>query len=420
MKVVGHAPSSKRLAAAIRMNNRMKQNASTLRQRRRQAQRPATSAPATAKHAPLTAWTPAPLTARMLAPLRLFLGVTFVYAGIQKLTDPQFFSPDAAGYIGRQITAFAAGSPIRALLLNLALPHAALFGSLIAWGELAIGIGALLGLLLRPAAFFGGLLSLLFFLSASWRVHPYFYGSDIVFLFAWLTILVAGPAAGGWFALDTYLAAWLASHIPPESSVRFERAANVALGVQPPAVDSSATRGRTGGRVGRSGRYVSTTRRDFVKGAFAGVTTTLGAILAVTLFSKGGSASATSGYPPAPTATTGVGDVATATVGGGSPIAMASQVPTNSAVSFTLPASGDPGVLVRLSNGNFVAFDAVCTHAGCPVQYDPSSRLLLCPCHGAAFDPAQNAAVVQGPTDIPLASAPVHVDNATGAITVSS
>src|SRR6185312_14063543 len=113
-------------------------------------------------------------------------------------------------------------------------PHAALFGSLIAWGELAIGVGALLGLLFRPAAFFGALLSLIFFLSASWRVHPYFYGSDIVFLFAWLTLLLAGPAAGGWFALDTWLAAWLASHIPPESSVRFERAANVALGVQPP------------------------------------------------------------------------------------------------------------------------------------------------------------------------------------------
>ena len=74
------------------------------------------------------------MTAPMLAPLRLFLGITFIYAGIQKLTDPQFFAPNAPGYIGRQITAFAAGSPIRALLLNLALPHAALFGSLVAWG----------------------------------------------------------------------------------------------------------------------------------------------------------------------------------------------------------------------------------------------------------------------------------------------
>ena len=46
----------------------------------------------------------------VLLPLRLFLGVTFVYAGIQKLTDPQFFQPNAAGYIGHQIAGFATQS----------------------------------------------------------------------------------------------------------------------------------------------------------------------------------------------------------------------------------------------------------------------------------------------------------------------
>lgn len=53
-----------------------------------------------------------------MLPLRLFLGGTFVYAGIQKLTDPQFFNPAARGYIGRQIPAFAFGSPLGGLLLH--------------------------------------------------------------------------------------------------------------------------------------------------------------------------------------------------------------------------------------------------------------------------------------------------------------
>lgn len=400
-----------------------KQNSSTLQQRRRQVQRPAAPSPSPEHtRAPLTAWVPASITTRMLAPLRLFLGITFVYAGIQKLTDPQFFNASAVGYIGRQITTFAAGAPIRALLLNVALPHAVLFGSLVAWGELAIGIGALLGLLFRPAAFFGAALSLLFFLSASWRVHPYFYGSDIVFLFGWLTLLLVGPVAGGWFALDTRLAAWLAARIPAESSERFERVAGWLLGVQPPAVEVASARSKAPVRAGRGGRYATPTRRDFLRGAFAGVATTLGAVLAVTLFTKGGATTAASGGSPTPTATTATGDAATATAGTttGSAIATASQVPANSSVSFTLPANGDPGVLVHLQDGKFVAFDATCTHAGCPVEYDPSSKLLLCPCHGAAFDPAQSASVVQGPADTPLVGVPVHVDSSTGAITVSA
>jgi len=70
-----------------------------------------------------------------------------------------------------------------------------LFGGLIAYGEIAIGLGVLVGLLARPAAGFGLLLSLIFFLSASWNVHPYFYGADIVFTFAWLALGLA-PHAG--------------------------------------------------------------------------------------------------------------------------------------------------------------------------------------------------------------------------------
>src|SRR5579883_3351970 len=108
-----------------------------------------------------------PFQGWMLLPMRLFLALTFVYAGVQKLTDPQFFHKATPGYIGNQLIGFAQGSPLHFFLIKVALPHAVLVGWTVALGELAIGLGTLVGLLFRPAAFFGLLLSLLFFLTAS-------------------------------------------------------------------------------------------------------------------------------------------------------------------------------------------------------------------------------------------------------------
>ena len=88
-------------------------------------------------------------------------------------------------------------------------------------------------------------------------------------------------------------------------------------------------------------------------------------------------------------------------------------------VPFTAPAplpAGDPGVVVKLADGSYVAFDAVCTHAGCTVEWDQADAVLICPCHDAAFDPANGAAVLQGPANEPLSSIPIVVDPASGEI----
>jgi Rieske Fe-S protein len=90
--------------------------------------------------------------------------------------------------------------------------------------------------------------------------------------------------------------------------------------------------------------------------------------------------------------------------------------PTNSSNNFTNPADGQGSLLLHLSNGNFVACERACTHAGVPVNYDPGSGQLVCPAHGAIFDPLHGFSHVSGPGKGPLATVSIRV-NADGTIT---
>jgi cytochrome b6-f complex iron-sulfur subunit len=90
---------------------------------------------------------------------------------------------------------------------------------------------------------------------------------------------------------------------------------------------------------------------------------------------------------------------------GGGGIASVSEVRPGSAAKFE--DAGNPAVLVHLENGDFVAYSAVCTHQGCTVAYNDGQ--LACPCHGSIFDPADGAAVVNGPAQQPLPEIPVEV-----------
>ena len=378
-----------------------------------------------------------PIPAWVLLPMRLFLGITFLYAGVQKLTDPQFFNPAAAGYIGKQIAGFALSSPLHSLLAAM-VPHAMLFGLLTAYGEIAIGLGTLFGFLFRPATFFGMVLSLLFFLSATWRVYPYFYGADIVFTFCWLTMLLNGPLNTGLPSLDEWFTVNILQNKPVEQQEQLAPLFALLLGttgttqlltetpVQAQPVTQMQSRAVQQRRQNAAQR-ARENRRNFINGLLAGGGTVLG------LFAVGfgvrvlfGGSDTTTPISTSGTTTTSGGVASSSTPGsaattgtGGSSIATVSAVPVNSSTNFTIPSSGDPGILVHLNNGQFVAFDALCTHAGCQVDYDPSSQMLLCPCHGAAFDPSKGAAVVNPPAPTPLASVSIHVDSATGAITLA-
>jgi cytochrome b6-f complex iron-sulfur subunit len=67
---------------------------------------------------------------------------------------------------------------------------------------------------------------------------------------------------------------------------------------------------------------------------------------------------------------------------------------------------GDPTYLVVNEDKALASFgiNAVCTHLGCVVPWNPNENKFMCPCHGSQYD--SNGKVVRGPA--PLSLALVH------------
>jgi thiosulfate dehydrogenase [quinone] large subunit len=298
-------------------------------------------------------------------PLRLFLGATFVYAGLQKIFDPGFLQPGSSTYIGTQLQAFAAHSPIGSVIQALALPTPQLTGIAVIATELVVGGLVLLGIATRWASAVGAVVNLVFFLTASWTVQPYFLGSDGIYAVAWITLVLVGDQ-GVATARPLVFGSDTASSASRPSKTDLDR------------------------------------RRLLLQIGGAAVAAVW--VLGLWPRTRGTTVAAPAGVSPSPT--TSPTSVASPT---GTRIGALTDLQSQGFLNFQDPKSGDPAVAVSLSRGNVVAFDAVCTHAGCTVTYDSNQRLLSCPCHGALFDPANAAAVVAGPAPSPLASINVQV-----------
>ena len=312
--------------------------------------------------------------------LRGFLGVTFLYAGIQKLSDPNFLHAGSFDYIGAQLKDFANGSPIAGFLRLFA--HApVLTGLAIAVVEIAVGLGTLLGIAPVTAAALGFGINLVLFLSATWHVHPYFLGSDSIYAVAWAAYLVALVEA------------------------RRRQQSAPAAGHRRRSVQQAAR---------------DEERRKFLRAGVLGAGTLLFAGFSRAI---AGSPAATSG-----TRTRAAGGGATPQTGHtpgatqaakGKPIASLDSIPVGGAIGFTAPGAG-PAVLLRPSTDRVEAYSRICTHAGCIVGYDQQSQILVCPCHGAEFDPAKGARPVAGPAFSPLRRIPVAIDHGSGQVVVTS
>lgn len=313
----------------------------------------------------LAGWKAQPISLRLL---RGFLGVTFLYAGIQKLADPTFFQSGSPAYIGSQLQGFSRGSPIGPLLILLAkVPTVAGVG--VALTEIAIGAATLLGIGMMAAAAAGFGLSAMLWLSASWHVYPYFLGSDSIYAVAWLAF---------------FLGVW----------------------------EMSRRKSQARSKVRVSEEPFDLSRRELIRG---------GALSLLTL-AVGGMALASAGKAPAVRSFAAPSPTATHTraprpvpASTGTEIATLAKLNVGQAVAFSAPGVG-ACALVRTTDAQCDAYSRTCTHQGCEVGWNQNTGLLVCPCHGAEFDPAQGGKAVRGPAYQPLQRVQVIVDQATGQV----
>jgi thiosulfate dehydrogenase [quinone] large subunit len=139
------------------------------------------------------------LSAWFVLALRLMMGYAFLYAGWEKVAAGGW---TANGYLENVAAAngnplegmFAAmaGSPLFMDFVNIAVP----------WGELLIGLGLLVGALVRLAAFFGALMMLMFYFG-NWSVEHGVINGDFAYMLVFLAIAAFG--AGRILGLDTYI-----------------------------------------------------------------------------------------------------------------------------------------------------------------------------------------------------------------------
>ena len=138
--------------------------------------------------------------------LRVFLGYEWITAGMHKLQDPAWVSTGTAlqAYWQRAVNVPAQGSapityPAYRAFIQFMLDNQwfTWFAKAIAWGELLIGLGILLGGLIGIAAFFALLMNFSFLFAGSTSSNPMLILLEVMLLFGW--------RVAGWWGVDHYL-----------------------------------------------------------------------------------------------------------------------------------------------------------------------------------------------------------------------
>ncbi len=136
--------------------------------------------------------------------VRMYVGSEWLLAGWEKITSPVW------GASGKALAGFAAGALAKSsganpavqgwyvwFLQHLVLPNTGVFSFLVTWGEFAVGVGVLLGILTGIAAGFGVLMNLNYLLAGTVSINPVLGVFGLFLCFSWRVC--------GWIGFDRWL-----------------------------------------------------------------------------------------------------------------------------------------------------------------------------------------------------------------------
>ncbi len=153
--------------------------------------------------------------------VRLYVGYQWFTAGFDKLTGYSATVGSDFGqhvgnswiftsHLGAQLTGFAHGGIAQAtgpypavqgwyawFLQNAIIPWAGFWSYVVTFGEIAVGIGLILGILTGIAAFFGVFMNMNFLLAGAVSINPIIGGLAILLVLAW--------RVAGYYGVDRWL-----------------------------------------------------------------------------------------------------------------------------------------------------------------------------------------------------------------------
>jgi len=149
--------------------------------------------------------------------IRLYVGYTWLNAGWHKVTSDAWTGQNAGaairGFIQGALAKAEEGKDVTgwyaSFLEHVALPNAKVFSYMVAFGELLVGLGLIVGLFTGIAAFFGGFMNVSFLFAGTLSSNP--------LLFVLATWLVLAWKVAGWYGLDRWALSYLGT---PWSRVR--------------------------------------------------------------------------------------------------------------------------------------------------------------------------------------------------------